>query len=96
MLRLFNGNWNKCESYLFIFKRTRAAVAVSSHVPVAVVFLSAGCVTISTTVGTTATRKDVVRKLVLRSNVLNWKFSINIKSCRAGIQHSTMIKTQLK
>lgn len=36
-------------------------MALSSHVPVAVVFLSAGCVTISMTVGTTVMREDVVR-----------------------------------
>lgn len=43
------------------YKRTGAVVAVSSHVPVAVVFLSAGCATSSMTAVTTVMREDVVR-----------------------------------
>lgn len=41
-------------------------MAMSSHVPVAAVFLSAGFVTSSTTVETTVMRKDVVSLLVLK------------------------------
>ena len=39
----------------------RAVAAISSRVPVAVVFLSAGFVTSSTTVGISVMREDVVR-----------------------------------
>lgn len=54
----------KVRNNLSTYQCTRAAVAMSSHVPAAAVFLSAGFVISSMTVETTVMKKDVVSQLV--------------------------------
>lgn len=48
---------------MFSCQYTKAAVAMSSHVPAAAVFLKAGFVMSTTTVETTVMKKDVVSLL---------------------------------